>query len=278
MAGGVALGLVASRFLKASSSRRYESRYQSRYESSGYLPARTGDTYTRSGLGATSPATSGLGTSGAGLGTAGATSDLGSVGTRGTSDLGARDLDVGATPPPVRREPGFDDPALGRRRGGRLADAVACCPRGVTPRGAADPWPCRTPTAGPARGRRRPPRRHPWTDPRERPIGELVKDLASQTSTLVRQEIQLAQAELTQKGKIAGKGAGMLAGAAVVGLLALGALTAMLIALLSEFMDDVARGADHHRALGRRGRSSWRAPAGMRSSGPPHRPPRPSKP
>jgi hypothetical protein len=114
MAGGVALGLVASRFLKASSSRRYESRYQSRYESSGYLPARTGDTYTRSGLGATSPATSGLGTSGAGLGTTGATSDLGSVGTRGTSDLGARDLDVGATPPPVRREPGFDDPALGR--------------------------------------------------------------------------------------------------------------------------------------------------------------------
>ena len=35
-----------------------------------------------------------------------------------------------------------------------------------------------------------------------------VKDLASQTSTLVRQEIQLAQAEVTQKGKMAGKGAG----------------------------------------------------------------------
>jgi hypothetical protein len=77
----------------------------------------------------------------------------------------------------------------------------------------------------------------PVEDARERPIGELVKDLAAQTSTLVRQEIQLAQAELTQKGKIAGKGAGMLVGAAVVGLLALGALTAMLIALLSEFMD-----------------------------------------
>jgi hypothetical protein len=45
------------------------------------------------------------------------------------------------------------------------------------------------------------------TDPRERGIGELVKDLASQTSTLVRQEIQLAQAEVTQKGKVAGKGA-----------------------------------------------------------------------
>jgi len=49
-------------------------------------------------------------------------------------------------------------------------------------------------------------------DPRERGIGELVKDLSQQTSTLVRQEITLAQAELQQKGKIAGKGAGMLAG------------------------------------------------------------------
>ena len=74
------------------------------------------------------------------------------------------------------------------------------------------------------------------TNPRERGIGELVKDLASQTSTLVRQEIQLAQAEVTQKGKVAGKGVGLLAGAAVFGLLALGALTAGLIALLDKAM------------------------------------------
>ena len=76
----------------------------------------------------------------------------------------------------------------------------------------------------------------PATDLRERGVGELVKDLASQTSTLVRQEIQLAQAEVTQKGKVAGKGAGLLAGAAVCGLLALGALTAGLIALLDKAM------------------------------------------
>jgi uncharacterized membrane protein YqjE len=76
----------------------------------------------------------------------------------------------------------------------------------------------------------------PETDPRDRGIGELVKDLASQTSTLVRQEIQLAQAEVTEKGKVAGKGAGLLAGAAVAGLLALGALTAALIALLDKAM------------------------------------------
>ena len=74
-------------------------------------------------------------------------------------------------------------------------------------------------------------------DARERPIGELVKELASQTSTLVRQEIALAQAEVTQKGKLAGKGAGMLAGAAVAGLLALGTLTALLIVVLDSFLE-----------------------------------------
>jgi hypothetical protein len=73
-------------------------------------------------------------------------------------------------------------------------------------------------------------------DPRERPIGELVRDLSQQTSTLVRKEIQLAQAELQQKGKVAGKGAGMLGGAAAAGLLALGALTAALITLLDNAM------------------------------------------
>ena len=73
-------------------------------------------------------------------------------------------------------------------------------------------------------------------DPRERPIGELVKDLSQQTSTLVRKEIELARAELQEKGKVAGKGAGMLGGAAAAGLLALGALSAALIALLDEAM------------------------------------------
>ena len=73
-------------------------------------------------------------------------------------------------------------------------------------------------------------------DPRDRGVGELVKDLANQTSTLVRQEIKLAQAEVTQKGKVAGRGAGMLAGAAVAALLALGALTALAIVALDSFM------------------------------------------
>ncbi len=74
------------------------------------------------------------------------------------------------------------------------------------------------------------------TDARDRPIGELVKDLSQQTSTLVRTEIELARAELQQQGKVAGKGGGLLGGAAVAALLALGSLTAGLIALLDKAM------------------------------------------
>jgi uncharacterized membrane protein YqjE len=67
---------------------------------------------------------------------------------------------------------------------------------------------------------------------RDHSIGELVKDLATETSTLVRQEIELAKAELTDRGKRTGKGAAMLGAGAAVGLLALGALTVVLIAAL----------------------------------------------
>lgn len=67
-------------------------------------------------------------------------------------------------------------------------------------------------------------------------IGDLLKQLSQQTSTLVRQELELAKAEATEKGKAAGVGAGMLAGAAVVALLVLGSLTATAIALLDTAM------------------------------------------
>jgi uncharacterized membrane protein YqjE len=73
---------------------------------------------------------------------------------------------------------------------------------------------------------------HDPVDTRDRGIGELVKDLANQTSTLVRQEIRLAQAEVTERGKTAGRGAGMLAGAGVAALLGLGALTAVIVIAL----------------------------------------------
>lgn len=71
----------------------------------------------------------------------------------------------------------------------------------------------------------------------DRSISDLVKQLSEQTSTLVRKELELARAEMTQKGKAAGVGAGMFGGAALVGLLALGALTVCFILALAVVMD-----------------------------------------
>jgi uncharacterized membrane protein YqjE len=72
---------------------------------------------------------------------------------------------------------------------------------------------------------------------RSHSTGELVKQLSEQTTTLVRKEIELAKAELSEKGKVAGKGAGMFGGAGVVGLLALGTFTALVLALLDKAME-----------------------------------------
>lgn len=67
----------------------------------------------------------------------------------------------------------------------------------------------------------------------ERSSAELLKQLSDQTATLVRQELELAKVELTAKGKQAGIGAGMFGAAGMVGLYALGALTAAIILALS---------------------------------------------
>jgi MFS family permease len=70
------------------------------------------------------------------------------------------------------------------------------------------------------------------SDLRERPVGELLKQLSEETTTLVKQELDLAKAELAQKGQQAGKGAGMFGGAGLFGFMAFGALTAFFILLL----------------------------------------------
>jgi uncharacterized membrane protein YqjE len=71
---------------------------------------------------------------------------------------------------------------------------------------------------------------------REQPMGELFKQLSDDLSTLVRQELRLAQAEMTEKGKRAGLGIGMFGGAGLVGLLALLTLTTCVVALLATAM------------------------------------------
>ena len=63
----------------------------------------------------------------------------------------------------------------------------------------------------------------------DKPLGELVQDLSRQTSSLIRQEMRLAQAELAEKGKHAGKGAGMFGGAGLAALYGVGALIAAAV-------------------------------------------------
>jgi len=93
---------------------------------------------------------------------------------------------------------------------------------------------------------------------REQSVGELVKQLAEETTmlvrkelelaraeatragqtvvTLARQELQLAKAEMAEKGRRAGPGIGMMGAAGAVALLAAGALTASLILALDGIM------------------------------------------
>lgn len=63
----------------------------------------------------------------------------------------------------------------------------------------------------------------------ERSIGELFSDLANQTTTLVRQEVDLARTEMTQKATALGKDAGMIGAG---GVLALGGYLALVAALI----------------------------------------------
>ncbi len=63
----------------------------------------------------------------------------------------------------------------------------------------------------------------------ERSLGDLFSELASETSTLVRQEVALAQTELTQKAVKVGKNVGYLV---VGGAVAYAALLAFIAALI----------------------------------------------
>jgi uncharacterized membrane protein YqjE len=75
---------------------------------------------------------------------------------------------------------------------------------------------------------------------REVRMADLVKELSSQVSVLVRQEVELAKAEVTEKGKKAGLGAGLLGGAGAAALLMLGSLTAFLIMVIALAIPDWA--------------------------------------
>jgi hypothetical protein len=67
----------------------------------------------------------------------------------------------------------------------------------------------------------------------EESVGELVSRASEQTSQLVRQELRLAQAEMTRKGKRFGIGGGLFGGAGLMAFLGLEALVAAAIAAVS---------------------------------------------
>ena len=71
----------------------------------------------------------------------------------------------------------------------------------------------------------------------DRSTAELLGQLSQQTGDLVRQEMELAKAELRVKGKAAGLGAGMFGGAGLAALYAVGALTACVILALAIVVD-----------------------------------------
>jgi hypothetical protein len=73
---------------------------------------------------------------------------------------------------------------------------------------------------------------------RDEPLGDVARDLTRDVSLLVRQEVELAKAELAQKGRTAAPGVGMIGGATVAALLAGGALTAAAILGLAIFLPE----------------------------------------
>lgn len=67
-------------------------------------------------------------------------------------------------------------------------------------------------------------------------VGELTRDLSEQTAVLVRKEMALAVAEMKQKGRHAGLGAGLFGGSGALALYGLGALVAAAILGLGELI------------------------------------------
>lgn len=69
--------------------------------------------------------------------------------------------------------------------------------------------------------------------PTDEPVGDLVSRASQQISQLVREEMQLARAEMSEKGKRFGMGGGLFGGAGLVAVLALQALVATAIIALA---------------------------------------------
>jgi hypothetical protein len=74
----------------------------------------------------------------------------------------------------------------------------------------------------------------------ERSLGDLFSELASETSTLVRQEVALAQTELTQKATSVGKNVGFLVAGGAVGYTALLVILAAVVIGLTQLISSLS--------------------------------------
>lgn len=76
----------------------------------------------------------------------------------------------------------------------------------------------------------------PRTRAEEPTIGALVHDLSEEIPALVRSEIRLAQAEVAQKGRALGVGAGMFSAAGLLAFFGAATLVATAVLALSEVL------------------------------------------
>lgn len=74
--------------------------------------------------------------------------------------------------------------------------------------------------------------------PDEPTLGALVHDLTQQVPQLIRSEIRLAQAEMTEKGRRAGLGIGMFSAAGLLAFLGLSCLVATAVLALAHALPD----------------------------------------
>jgi uncharacterized membrane protein YqjE len=77
------------------------------------------------------------------------------------------------------------------------------------------------------------PRIEDYRDPRDRPLGELVKELSEEASALIRQELELAKIELADKGRKAAAGGALLSAGLLFAHLSLAVFSAAAVLALT---------------------------------------------
>lgn len=138
-------------------------------------------------------------------------------------------MTTGPTPDPHAGSGALPPPAQpGTRPGNPDATASLGDPALSTMSGPAGSASVFTPEPPPATAR------HARPDPADRSTGDLLRTLTEQVRSLVRGEVASAQQEMAEKARAAQPAAGMLGGAAVLGVLATGTSAVVVIRFLDK--------------------------------------------